>query len=99
MAIPAQQAYDEIKAHIDKSGELYRKWYAGIATDPRKRLFEEHNVSEKEAWWAYRRCSTDKDARLVEEKLLKLGCDGDTGGGDESTIAVYAYLKTSNTNP
>jgi hypothetical protein len=99
MAISAQQAYDEIKSHIDKSGEPYRNWYAGIATDARKRLFEDHNVSEENGWWTYRTCSTDKDARAVEEALFKLGCDGDVGGGDESTTAVYAYLKTSTTNP
>ena len=99
MAISAQQAYNEIKAYIDKSGEPYRSWYVGIASSPRNRLFEDHNVSEENGRWIYRTCSTDKDARAVEEALLKLDCDGDVGGGDESTTAVYAYVKTSNTNP
>jgi hypothetical protein len=99
MAKTAQQIYDEIKAFIDKRGEPYSNWYAGIATNARKRLFEEHNVSEKDDPWIWHRCSSDQAARNVEGALLKLGCDGDTGGGDESTTSVYAYLKSSHTNP
>jgi hypothetical protein len=99
MAIPAQQAYDEIKAYIDKWRKPYPSWYAGIASDARKRLFEEHGVSEKDDYWIYRQCSSDQATRNVEEALLKLGCDGASGGGDESTTSVYAYLKSANTNP
>lgn len=99
MAIPAQQAYDEIKAYIDKQDSPYPSWYAGIASDTRSRLFEEHNVSEKDDFWIYRKCPNDQSARNAEEALLKLGCDGAPGGGDESTTSVYAYLKSSNTNP
>jgi hypothetical protein len=99
MAIPAQQAYDEIKAFIDKRNRPYSSWYAGIASDARSRLFQEHNVSEKNDWWILRQCQNDQSARNVEEALLKLGCDGDTGGGDQSTTSVYAYMKSPNTNP
>jgi hypothetical protein len=99
MAIPPQQAYNEIKAFIDKRGKPYRSWYAGIAADARKRLFQEHHVSEKDDQWIYRQCPNDQGARDVEEALIKLGCDGETGGGDESTTSVYAYLKSANTNP
>jgi len=95
----AQQIYDEFKAHINKSGESYHNWYVGIATDPRNRLFEEHNVSEKNGWWIFRKCNTDEDARAIEEALLKLGCDGGTGGGDQNTTSIYAYFKSSSTNP
>jgi len=99
MAIPAEQAYNEIKAYIDKQGKPYQSWYAGIAFDAQERLFRDHNVSEKGDLWIYKRCPNDQDARSVEEALLKLGCDGETGGGDESTTYIYAYLKSSNTNP
>ena len=99
MAISGEQAYKEIKEHIDKSGEPYRTWYAGIASDPHERLFEEHNVPKENYWWIYHKCSTDEEARYAEEKLIELGCDGDTGGGDESTTSVYAYLKSSDTKP
>jgi len=99
MAFSEQQAYSKIKAYIDKQAKSYRSWYAGIASDARERLFKEHNVLEKSDYWIYRQCSNDQSARNVEDALLKLGCDGAPGGGDESTTFVYAYLKSSNTNP
>jgi len=99
MAKTVKQAYDEIKAYIDKRDRPYPMWYAGIASDVQSRLFQEHSVSEKDDPWIYRQCPNDQDTRNVEEALLKLDCDGDTGGGDDSTVYVYAYFKSSHTNP
>ena len=98
MAYSEEQAYNEIKSYMDRNNN-YPKWYSGITSDPRKRLFEEHNVSEKSDYWIYRQCYSEQSARNVEEALLKLGCDGGTGGGDESSVCVYAYRKSANTNP
>lgn len=94
-----QQAYDEIVAHIKKQGGAYSDWYCGIASDAKNRLFVGHNVPQKDYYWVYRQCDSNAAARNVEEKLLKLGCDGGVGGGDEATIYVYAYLKGTMTNP
>jgi len=99
MATHEQRAYNNIKAYIDKQDKPYQSWYVGIASNARKRLFEDHNVLEKTDQWVYDQCPNDKDARSVEAALLKLGCDGETGGGDETTTYIYAYLKSSNTNP
>ncbi len=95
----AQQAYDDIVAHIKKQGGTAKDWYAGIAADIEERLFSEHNVSRENAWWIHRACTTNTAARNVEKALLDYGCDGGEGGGDESTDKVYAYLKTSTTDP
>jgi len=99
MIIPAQQAFDEIKSFMDKHNNNCPKWYSGIASNPSERLFREHNVSERGDWWIFRQCQSEQSARSVEEALLKLDCDGGTGGGDESSVYVYAYLKSANTNP
>jgi hypothetical protein len=98
-SIPAQQAYNEIKAFVDEQGKPYKNWYAGIASDVSERLFGEHGVSEKNDQWIYRECQGEQSARNVEDGLLELGCDGDTGGSDQSTIYTYAYLKSANTKP
>jgi hypothetical protein len=82
-----------IKNHADKEGSGYCHWYCGIATDPDKRLFYDHNVPEKGAWWIKRNAQTESDARDTEDYLLKEGFDGDVGGGDSDTIYVYAYKK------
>jgi hypothetical protein len=99
MAKTAQQAYDEIVEYIQKCDRHYSHWYAGIASDPRNRLFQDHNVIEETDPWIFRYCISSKAARNVEEALLELGCDGGPGGGDETTDYVYAYLKSSHTSP
>lgn len=95
----AQQAIQEIDDYIRKHGGPYSAWYAGIATDPRSRPFNDHGVAEKGDAWIYVDCLTDSAARKVEEHFLAKGCDGDTGGGDSSTKYAYAYKKNAHTKP
>ena len=96
----AQQVYDEIVAHIKKQGGAYSTWYCGITSDWQSRLFDEHKVpQEKDYWYIARQCYNNNAARNVEDALLKLGCDGGAGGGDQTSVYVYAYLKGTMTNP
>jgi hypothetical protein len=94
----AQEAFDKIKAYIDKR-KPYSNWYVGITSDPKSRLFTDHNVSEEKDAWIYQRCYGNEDARSVESSLLSYGCDGGSGGGDMTSTYVYAYLKASHTKP
>jgi len=48
--LTAQQAYDEILAYIKRQGGPYKIWYVGITSDAPKRLFQDHNVTEKDSW-------------------------------------------------
>lgn len=96
---PAQNVYEEIVFHTKKQGGLYRQWYVGITSDWEDRLFNAHQVPKKEYWYIARQCYSNADARDVEQALLNLGCDGGRGGGDQSAVYVYAYLKGPNTNP
>jgi len=89
----------EIEAYIRKHGGRYSEWYAGIASDARGRLFNDHNVSENGDAWIYSDCGSATAARSVEENFLQKGCDGGTGGGDSTTKYVYAYKKNAHTNP
>ena len=90
----------EIKEYIDKWGAPYSSWYVGIATDLQKRLFNDHGVNEKTDAWIYRYAVDSETARRIESYFVEtLGTDGGTGGGDESSKAVYAYKKNSHTNP
>ncbi len=93
------QMLREIQAHIDKSGKPYSQWYAGITSNLKERLYEGHGVPEKNAWYVSRRADSSNAARHAEAALLKLGCDGGSGGGDQSAQVVYAYLKTPATDP
>jgi hypothetical protein len=87
----------EIKAFVDRARAPYPDWYVGTAADPKERL-NEHAVREDD-WWIARRLASAEKARKVEDFLLKLGCDGGTGGGDEASTAVYAYWKREHTQP
>ncbi|MFH1186900.1 MAG: hypothetical protein V1697_01860 [Candidatus Levyibacteriota bacterium] len=87
-----------ILAHITNTGGNYSSWYVGIAQDPKKRLFQDHNVKEVGDAWVYDQCLDNMSAREIEDYFVnKLNTDGGTGGGDENAIFVYAYRKTSST--
>lgn len=88
----------EILQYIQDWGGGYSAWYVGIASKPKQRLFNDHNVPEKgSAGWIFRTCNSSQEAREVEQYFLSLGCDGGDGGGDYDTKSVYAYKKTSQT--
>ncbi len=88
----------EIKEYIENCGGNYSSWYVGIATSPKNRLFEDHNVDEKNDRWIYVLANSSDIAREIEKYFIeKLGTDGGTGGGDDSSKYVYAYKKTSST--
>lgn len=72
-------------------------WYVGIASDPQKRLFDDHAVSEKNGRWIYIEADSISEARDAESMFLELGYDGARGGGNDDTLFVYAYLKTRDT--
>ena len=77
--------------------KYWSEWYVGIASDARKRLFTDHNVSEENGQWIYRQATSEDEARDAEAQLLELGCKGGAGGGDENTDFVYAYKITATT--
>ena len=94
------QIISDIDAYIQKEGNGYNTWYAGITNDPRGRLFTEHNVTEKNSWWIYREAYSVEDARQIEDFFInRRGTDGNPGGGDITSRFVYAYKKTGSTNP
>lgn len=91
----------EIIAAIDTYMQRFQyknsDWYVGVATDPRKRLFNDHNVDEKNGIWIYEQATSDAVARAVEQAYLDAGHDGGAGGGDQSSVYVYAYVKLKGT--
>lgn len=93
----AQQAVREVYVYISRSGGAPRGWYVGIASDPRVRLFNDHNVQENGDYWIYRSLNSDTDARKVERYFINCGCKGGPGGGGTDTRYVYAYRVTSST--
>jgi hypothetical protein len=93
-----KEIYDHLNKYINtKSGSKPNDWYVGIASDPRSRLFNDHQVNETIDTWAYAYAETNDIAREIEKAYHDAGYDGGPGGGDATTKAVYAYFKTSST--
>lgn len=90
------QTVREIDEYIVQRGGNYREWYVGIASNPRDRLFSDHNVNVNTDAWIYRDAGSSYLARQVESYFLSAGCQGG-GGGDLKTRYVYAYKINRNT--
>jgi hypothetical protein len=99
MVVSTNRVFDEIKAYVNRKGEPYTGWFVGITADVSNSLFVEHGVSQKQDYWIYKQCPNNRAAKSVKSALMKLGCEGRSGGWDESTNTVFAYLKNSKTTP
>jgi len=88
----------EIEAYIDGNGGIYSNWYVGITNDLEKRLFGDHNVDKKKGNWYSKKASTIDIARSVEEYFFdEHETQGDTGGGNNDSVYIYAYEVTDKT--
>lgn len=97
MAKNKDEIISDFKSYMSGEGN-YSDWYVGITADPKKRLFTEHKVDEKNGIWIYREAFGSESARAVEDYFVnKLGTKGDVGGGDDTSNYVYAYKITSYT--
>lgn len=95
-----QEIIDDIKKYIHENKGDYDSWYAGVSSDARKSLFNEHNVKEKGDRWIYKTAVTSETAREVERYLLiVLRTDGVVNSGEEAAKMVYAYKKAAHTDP
>jgi hypothetical protein len=97
MAKSKQAIINAITKHF--KGRAYKNCYVGITSAIESRLFSEHNVSKENGHWISQTASSNNVAREIEQHFLDAGMDGGPGGGDDTSKIVYAYLKTSYTNP
>ncbi len=87
---------NEITDYINRCGGSSAIWYVGRATNPRDKLFNDHNVQEEGGAWIYRDAGSESQARSIEKYFLDLGSCGGFSGGDNPTY-VYAYKITRTT--
>ena len=92
MANTRVQIIADIEAYIGNNSANFGNWYVGIAADPRDRLFNDHDVSEKGDAWIFREATSSAVAREVEDYFIDVkGTQGGAGGGDYRSRSVYAY--------
>ena len=70
-----------------------RKVHVGITKDPKRRLFDEHKITDEDYWWIYIEAEDVDTAREVELYFLRIGMRGGSGGGDNETKFVYCFCK------
>jgi hypothetical protein len=86
----------EIDAYMLKSGVRNGGWYVGITSDVEERLFGDHHV-RRDGLWVHGRCANAAEARALETAYHNAGCKGARGGGDNTSVYIYAYVITSTT--
>lgn len=84
-----EQIKKEIDDHVNGN---YADYYIGITNNIERRLAQ-HNVKNYDL--AYK-MNSKQYAQEIEEYFLDKGMDGDTGGGNDDSVCVYVYKKTSN---
>jgi len=93
------QIIGEILNYMNKNGGPGKQWYVGISDDAPTRLFTDHKV-ETNGVHIYLIAESNKEAREIEAFFInKIRTDGGPGGGDKESKMVYAYKKTTLTNP
>ena len=91
--IERKMIVNEIEQYVAEHGDNWKRWYVGIAKNAEQRLFSDHKVDRESNDYIHKEASTSEIAREVERYLLKThDCEGGTGGGDDDTRMVYAYL-------
>ena len=92
MANTRVQIIADIEAYIGNNSANFGNRYVGIAADPRDRLFNDHDVSEKGDAWIFREATSSAVAREVEDYFIDVkGTLGGAGGGNYRSRSVYAY--------
>ena len=89
----------EMLEFTQRVGGHPRTWYVGITNDPRRLLFDEHQVHYQDDAWIYRIAASEDDARRVEEYFLAYGLDGGRGRQRPDSSTVYSYRKSVRTEP
>lgn len=87
---------DYIDSYISVNGGSYNGWYVGVTADTHRRLFDEHKVDLSDGYYKCKEASSEYQARLSEQRLIEMGCQGGTGGGKNATW-VYVYRITAYT--
>lgn len=98
MAQTKAEIIADIEKYVLSRGGVFSSWYVGITANARDRLFKDHSVLEHSDFWIYQSAASSSVAREIEKYFVfTKGTQGGPGGGDESSIFVYAYKTSSHT--
>lgn len=91
------QVAQKIIRHIETHGGEFDRWYVGITSDLKLRLFSTHSVNN-DNHWTYENARTQETAETIVKYIMEqYKTRGGFGGGDGSATYVYAYKITPRT--
>jgi hypothetical protein len=83
----------EMLEFIYREGGHPNNWCIGVTNDPRRRLFDEHQIHYKNDSWIYRTATSEGDALQVHSYFLEFGLVKGEEVWQSGACAVYAYRK------
>jgi hypothetical protein len=89
----------EMLEFIQKEGGHPQTWCVAVTNDPRRRLFDEHQVHYQNDAWIYRTAVSESEALHVQSYFLEFGLNEAGGSWGSDFRMVYAYKKSINTKP
>lgn len=97
--IPYYEVIDSIHGYILKNSYTYFDWYIGLTDNAEKMLFEDHKLNQVSDMWIYEEVPSDSDAFRIREYFLNMGCAGGLIQNRKKVRYIYAYRRSSKTNP
>jgi len=91
-----EQIISDFEKFMGTHAQFYREFYVGIATDPKDRLVNGHNIGDAPHIYSVQAMESEI-VRAIEKFFLGKGAKGGPGGGDNNTQYVYAYKIASHT--
>lgn len=97
MSITEQNVMDAIMKYVTSKGGAKSLWYVGLAKDPKKTMFKEHNVAEHGSPWFYNFAADPQEALRIYDKLMMMGFDGARLPKDPNVTGIFVFKKTGKT--
>ena len=102
MGKTAHKIVEDILNFISNSlkcpGEYFKDYYVGITDDPKKALFEKHNVDKRTGCYIYVLANSYIEAKTALKLLLNSGMQNNSSDSDDSFVYVYCYFTTNVTS-
>jgi hypothetical protein len=86
----------EMLEFIKREGGHPKSWRVGVTNDPRRQLFDRHQVHYQNDAWIYRTAQSEGEALHAQMYFLECGLKEDKGW-QPGACAVYAYRESIRT--
>lgn len=94
MSSVQEDTITSILAHMNRLGGNPDRWNIGIASNIRKKLFEDLKISEENGKWIYSTLESNLAANEVKKHFVSLGLNANPSDDDNVGDVIFAYQKS-----